>query len=392
MYVINQGGHKMAVKIQIMGAFVIDADGMVVDNLPTRSRRGVNLIQYLVLQRGKPVSSQRLIREIEGGRHSESPENALKTLISRTRAMLNEISQGLGACIISEKGGYRWENLPGVQVDVLIILEILERLHGKPNKDIRRRLMDELLRLYSGDIQEAYWLHREYLDAVYAYVEQLKESEEFNRICEVCQRALEVDPMDEHLHVLLMEAMVNLNRSEEAFTEYKKVTRQTQQYFDEEPGEELQNYYKVILEESRSLKFNLDVIHNELTKDERDLRGPFFCDYRAFKEIYNIQIRNLERLGSTMFLGVIMLGSTNSVTREGGMAGLQEILRSNLRRGDIVTRFNENIFAMLLPTVNYSTGNIVMERLEQLFYGEYPSSKIVFHYRVCPLGQQVGIF
>ena len=381
----------MAVSIQIMGAFVIEADGVIVDNLPTRSRRGVNLIQYLVLQQGRPVSSQRLIREIEGGRHSESPENALKTLISRTRAMLNEISQGLGACIISEKGGYRWENLPGVQVDVLIILDILERLRNKPGKDTYRRLMKELIRLYQGDIQEAYWLHREYLDAVYGYVEILKEGEEFNLICEVCQKALEVDPLDEHLHVLLMEAMVNLNRSEEAFSEYKKVTRKTQQYYDEEPGEELQAYYRTIAEESRSLKFNLDVIHNELTKDERELHGPFFCDYPSFREIYNIQIRNLERLGSTMFLGVIMLGSTNSVTREGGMAGLQEILKNNLRRGDIVTRFNENIFAMLLPTVNYSTGNIVMERLEQLFYGEYSSSKIVFHYRVSPLGQRVGM-
>ena len=49
---------------------------------------------------------------------------------------------------------------------------------------------------------------------------------------------------------------------------------------------------------------------------------------------------------------VIMLGSKNSVSRESGMAGLQEILRNNLRRGDIVTRIKDNMFAMLLPTVS----------------------------------------
>ena len=380
----------MAVKIQMMGAFVIEVDGTVYDNLAARSPRGVNLIEYLILQRGKAVSSQRLNRELEGGRHSESPENALKTLISRTRAMLNEVSQGLGGCIASEKGGYRWDLLPGVEVDALTVIDILERLGRKPNADMRRVLTEELVRLYQGDLPEAYWMHREYLDAVYEYVDLLKKGEEYNRVCEVCQKALEVDSLDEELHILLMEAMVSLNRSADALAEYKKVARQSQRYFDADPSEELQARYRALMEDGQSLKFNLDVIHNELTKDEAEIRGPYFCEYRAFKEIYNIQIRNLERLGSTMFLGVIMLGSNSTVARESGMAGLQEILRNNLRRGDIVTRFNENMFAMLLPTVNYSTGGVVMERIEHLFYGEYPSSNIVFHSRISPLGQQMG--
>ena len=379
-------GGIIVVRIQMLGTFLIETESAVYDNLPTRSRRGVNLIRFLVLQRGKPTSVARMNRELEGGRHSESPENALKTLVSRTRTMLNEISRGLGACIVSEKGAYRWENLPGVEVDVLLVMDILERLERNPEGDLRRQLTEELLKLYRGDIPEAYWLHREFLDAVYAYIEQLKDAEEYNHICEVCDAALEADKLDERLHVLRMEAMVNLNRSEEALNEYQKVARHTRLYYDEEPGEEMQECYKALLEESQSLKFNLDVIHNELVRDEKDASGPYFCDYRAFKEIYNLQIRNLERLGSSMFLGVVMLGSNNSVARESGMAGLHEILRCNLRRGDIVTRFNENVYAMLLPTVNYNTGSIVMERLEQIFYAEYPSAKVTFHSRVSPIG------
>ena len=101
-------------------------------------------------------------------------------------------------------------------------------------------------------------------------------------------------------------------------------------------------------------------------------------------------MRNLERLGSTMFLGVIMLGepdgSLSPVSRESGMAGLQEILRNNLRKGDIVTRFADNIYAMLLPTVNYDTGSMVIDRIQDLFYKEYPSGNIAFHARISPLG------
>ena len=101
-------------------------------------------------------------------------------------------------------------------------------------------------------------------------------------------------------------------------------------------------------------------------------------------------MRNLERLGSSMFLAVIMLGEAgdkgNAVRRESCMAGLQEILKTNMRKGDIITRFSDNIFAMLLPTVNYSTGNMVMERIEDLYYQEYAALAIKFFARISPLG------
>ena len=69
------------------------------------------------------------------------------------------------------------------------------------------------------------------------------------------------------------------------------------------------------------------------------------------------------------------------------MAGLQEILKTNMRKGDIITRFSENTFAMLLPMVNYTTGSMVMERIEHLYYQEYAALAVPFHARISPLGQ-----
>ena len=101
-------------------------------------------------------------------------------------------------------------------------------------------------------------------------------------------------------------------------------------------------------------------------------------------------MRNLERLGSTMFLGVMMVtgenGELTSVSRESAMAALMEILRNNLRKGDIVTRLDADLVAMLLPTVNYSTGSMVMGRIEKLFGKEYPRGGVTLQYRVNPLG------
>ena len=97
-------GTNPSVFIRMMDLFTIEADGVNHEELMAKSRKGVSLIQYLVLERGRPVSSQRLIRELWSDRRSESPENALKTMVSRTRTALNAISPDLGSCIVSGQG------------------------------------------------------------------------------------------------------------------------------------------------------------------------------------------------------------------------------------------------------------------------------------------------
>ena len=386
--------------IRMMGLFTIEAGGEIHEELMAKSRKGISLIQYLVLERGRPVSNQRLIRELWADRRSESPESALKTMVSRVRATLNAISTELGACIVSGKGTYRWESRPNVHVDVLEIIDLLNTLRQEPPSPGHIKKTEALMELFQGDLyltgdilngqSMQNWLHNEYLSAVYRYIELLKANEEHTKICEVCRRAIQIDDLDEQLHLELMQALINLNRADAATAEYQRLAKQSREYLDAEPGEELQACYESLAEAGKTIRINLDIIRNELIEKEGSMKGPFFCEYDVFKEVYNIYMRNLERLGSTMFLAVIMLGEPgedeNIIRRESCMAGLQEILRTNMRKGDIITRFSENTFAMLLPTVKYATGNMVMERIESRYYREYSSLAINFYSRISPLG------
>ncbi len=388
------------VRIHAMGNFIISVNGEPFENLSVKSRRGVSLLLYLILEKGRTVSSQRLIRELWAGRNSEAPENAMKTMIHRTRTLLNQMSPGLGACIASVPGGYRWENLPNLTVDVLEVMALCEQLRQDCQPETRARLTERLLDIYQGDLYSTgevhndiivvNHLHREYLEAVLKYVAQLRVAEEYNKLCEVCRRAMRIDNLDEQLHIELLQGMANLNQSAEAMKEYRKLVRNMENTLGEEPSREMRDCYDRLAEAGKTLKYNLDTIRNELTETASDRRGPFFCDYQTFKEIYNIQLRNLERVGSTIFLGMIMLGepgdTLNPISRESGMAGLQEIMRANLRKGDIITRFADNIYALLLPTINYSTCMLVIQRIEQLFLAEYPAGNITFHARISPMG------
>ena len=389
--------------IRMMNLFTIEADGVVHEELMAKSRKGISLLQYLILERGRPVSSQRLIRELWADRRSDNPESALKTMVSRMRSSLNSISPELGSCIVSGQGNYRWQNRSGVRVDVLEIIDLLDSLRKEPPSPDHMEKTEKMMELYRGDLyltgdilngQATFnWLHNEYLSAVYRYIEMLKVNEEYTRICDVCRRAIVIDDLDEQLHIELMQAMANLNLSDEAAKEYHRLAKQSRVFYDAEPSEELRACYEGIAKAGATIRVNLDTIRKELLEKEGGTKGPFFCEYDVFKEVYNIYMRNLERLGSSMFLGVIMLGEPgdkgSTIRRESCMAGLQQILKANMRKGDIITRFSDNIYAMLLPTVNYSSGSMVMDRIEQMYYQEYTNHAIPFYARISPLGSTV---
>lgn len=390
-----------SVRMQMLGNYLIFIDEQHIENVISKTRKGSALMSLLILYRGQPVPNQRILTELWPSAMVTNPENALKTLVSRLRAILNRMAPGLGRCIVSVRGAYHWAQLENVRVDVLELMDAFDALRVERDLFVRRDLYQRVMRLYKGDLYQtgdlneepayAEQLHRQYLDAVYDYIELLKQNEEYTEISSVCRTALAVDSFDERLHIELMKAMVNLNRVSDAMAQYHHAANITYRYLGVEPSETMKAFYRQLNQSRRSLKFNLDAIRTELRKSSSE-SGAFVCDYTMFKEIYNLQMRNLERLGTTMFLGVIMIGDADDahvdyIRQDNIMSSLIEILRVNLRKGDIITHFAPTIVALLLPTVNYDTGNQVIERIRELFYKRYPNSNIPFHHRLGMLGE-----
>jgi len=388
------------VRIQMMGNFLIYINEQRVENPVSKSRKGTALVEYLVLHRGKSVPNQQLLRALWPEHSITNPENALKTLVSRMRTLLNQMSEGLGRCIMSDRGSYHWESLPGMQIDAIELMDLFDELAVERDAEEQRKMYQRVIELYEGDLFQtgeldgdngfAQNLHNQYLTSVYGYIELLRKAEDYNEISAVCRMALEVDSFDDRLHIELMKAMVSLNRTSDALVQYKHATNMTYRYLGTAPSPEMTAFYQELNRSRQSLKYNLDAIRRELHNSSLE-RGAFVCDYDMFKAIYNLEMRNLERLGTTMFLGIIMIGSDDScydsIRQDGIMNGLIEILRDNLRKGDIITHFSPSVIALLLPTVNYKTGSMVMERIRQLFYKRYPNSDIPFHYRLGMLGK-----
>ena len=139
--------------ISLLGGFHVTCDEKNMDGIMKKSRKGMALMQFLILQHGETVPVYRLIDALWADENSSNPESALKTLISRLRVILTSISPSLASCIVTERNGYRWECQPGVSVD-LYDFEALEKklyscteLTDENIEDFRK-----VIHLYTGNL------------------------------------------------------------------------------------------------------------------------------------------------------------------------------------------------------------------------------------------------
>ena len=149
---------RKSVHIAMLGGFHIYVDGESMDQLVSKSRKGMLLLQYLALQHGESVPIYRLIDALWSGESSSNPESALKTLVSRLRVMLAQVSPALAACIVTERGSYRWVTQNGVTVDLYEFEELEHRLNGCTALTPQSRAdYQQVLRLYTGNLLQSGW-------------------------------------------------------------------------------------------------------------------------------------------------------------------------------------------------------------------------------------------
>lgn len=389
------------IRIRMLGKFDVCVGDASVVKLLGKSKKGTMLLQYLVLHSGESVPNYKLYEVLWGGEESANPEGALKTLVSRTRNMLSAITPVLGETIVTDRGSYRYNAGLGIEVDTIefeqLCAELLQTdvLNGAIHEKYNR-----MLALFQGDLlpgmEQEEWvvsrsvaLHTQYLKSVYHYLDLLKIAKDYDRMIHVCRIALDVDVFDERLHLDLMNSLVQTGRNNEALLQYKHATNLHLRYLGMQPPEGIQEFYKQIVQAGKTLDMDIDAIRREL-QEYGAVKGAFVCEYAVFKEIYNLQMRNLERMGSTMFIGLIMITSVGAQPMDPMklndiMQTLQRTLKENLRKGDTITHFSPAQYALLLPLVNHDTGKMVMERVKRAFYKACPNSSIMFNYRIGPI-------
>lgn len=391
----------MAAELNLLGKFSMSVDGQDKTAAISGSKKKVDLIYYLILNRQKNVLPFDMFDALWPGNDNGNPESSLKTLVSRTRTVFEEM--GLYDVIVTRSGFYMWNSDCGITVDVFE----LERLHAKlmPVQYLTPEIDADFMRviaLYNGDlvstasssdswiVPKSMYYHNLYVEAVSHYIKLLGDEKRNNDIIYVARKALDIDPFDSELNLRLLEALTALGRHQEALAQYNCTNNIHYTYLGIRPSEEILTFYKNLICIENDSSDDIEAIRRELESGDNERGGAFMCEYAIFKDIYQLNMRNLKRLGASMFLALVCLSAidrddTDYMLLDKMVTELGETIRDNLRKGDTVSRYSANKFTLLLPMVDYNTGNMVMERIKAAFYKKRPGTRYILNCFLRPL-------
>lgn len=381
------------VQVKMLGSFDLIVDGVSAIPFIGYSSKGNMLIKYLILNRDRTISVSELIDIFwSEPEKSINPENALKTMISRIRANAAKASPKLKNCILSEKRSYMWNPELYCEVDVYEFETLCHKLAGVP-------LLDEgshseflrVMRMYRGDlaspaseeswiVSQSLYLHQLYLETIFRFIEFLKQENDYESIIYVCRIALDIDPLDEALNLELMSALKEDGQNNVALMQYQYVSSTYNKLLGIEPSDKLKSFYSNLIKSDMAAEADIGTIRKKLLDSHVEEQGAFVCDYSIFfKDIYQLQLRNLDRHENEIYLSLLTVTQSldepiNPFVLESIMASLLAILRTSLRKGDVISRYSTTQFALLLTMANSEDKNIVIERIKKSFYAKYPDN------------------
>lgn len=367
------------VSVGFLGGFCLKYGDSFVDDDMNRSLKLWNVLSYLIVHRDRMIPQSEFIDVFWPNEHSSNPANALKTLLYRIRTLLDPVFGQELSPILSQRGSYSWNRSATCQVDANLFESLCKQAEsaGLPPQE-RICLYRQALSLYKGDflpkLSGELWVvpisahyHGLYLNAVKAMANLLDEAGEYEEMVQICTRAVQLDPLEEAIHVLLVRGLLRQGKNIAALSQYDQATELLYRNLGVKPSQELRALYTAIMNVEQGLETDLEVIQQDLKETARR-PGAFVCEYGFFRELYRLEIRRAERSGSCIQLALLTISLP-----EGDVPPLKILndtmdhllteLKSCLRRGDVVSRYSGAQYVVLLPGVCLEDGTMILDRV-----------------------------
>lgn len=388
-------------QVRMLGGLSI-LQGDVQINVSSRSQKLCLLLACLVWERNRPIPCRELI-----GRLWESPQsqdtaslNALKAILHRARACLDQLGEGAGrTLLLSREGCFQWNPDVPLTLDAEEFSRLCQKSAGITRPEQRLALQTQALSLYRGGLLPALtgssWaasraeaLHRLYLDTVLEALPLLTAQERWQEAARLSEVAFALEPCREDLCRWRLEALLRLNRQQEAAQVYEGLHQRLLSQTGALPSGELRELYRQAQRGREPRAISPVVLLEQLR--EAPQSGALLCEYDFFRAICHNMARITERTGADLHIALISLvGGEDSLLAEHSlnraMGNLQEIIRACLRRGDVFARCSSSQFVLLLPEAAYENSRMICTRITRAFTRQYPHSPAQLQTYVQPL-------
>ena len=384
------------IQINILGRFELRVQGQLLDKV-SRSLKLRNVLCYLALHRDRSVSQMELIETFWEQEVQSNPLAALKMQISRIRDAFKPLLGGDIIPIVSRSGSYQWNPKLQCSVDV----EEFELLYQEAERtshsiDERMDMYARVIEMYrSPDLgkDRFSWAvllssrcQRTYLTVVKKYASLLEAQKKYAKLTDICLRALETEPTNEDIHILILKALLKQNKQGAALKHYKNAANILFRDLGVYPSQELQDLYTYICKGVPTGQASLDEVMT-MMRPTSQRREAFFCSFEQFTSIYQLEVRRAMRNGGCLHVAMITLTDDkgafltpkiNDVVAE----QVQKVIVSTVRQSDVVAKFSPSQFIIMLPNANLEDSAFVVERILNAYYLEYSKSLIRLNYQI----------
>ncbi len=394
-----------AIQVQMLGGFALrwgDTERI----LSSRSRKLCLLLAYLICQRHRPVPYEELSKVLgekkPGTAHSLS---AMKALLHRARVILEGLEAHCGQPpLLNREGICQWNPALSLTLDAEEFSRLCQAAQETPAAEAQLPFYLEALALYRGDflpaLDRAPWvvaqagaLHQSYLRAALAALPQLAAQARWQEAAQLSAAALALEPQEEELCRWQLEALLQLDRPQEAVQVYEHFHQQLLAGPGVLPSDPLRALYRKARQDQDPRSLTPDNLLDRL--QEPLCTGALLCEFDAFQAICYAMARMAGRSGAPVQLLLLSLtaeagGTLSRASLDRAMDNLQGIILNCLRRGDTVARCGADQFVLLLPQASTENSRMVGQRIRRAFTRQFPHSPAVLHSFVQPLPPNTG--
>ena len=388
------------IHVTMLGEFSLRAGDHSITEHDNRSRNGWLLLAYILFHQNRPLPQEELIDLLYGDDpKGANPTNALKTALHRVRTLLDQLWPGAGReLIVYQDGGYRWNLDHPLELDINEFDRLCQIVTEDEDEALDCYL--QALKLYQGEflnrLSSETWVlplsayfHNQAIHITQKVIPMLTARGRMEEAEAVCRRALVAEPYHEILHCQLMRLLLDQDKQKEVVSLYESLSQRLFDEFGVMPSEEILTLYRESVRTTNTRTLPMDMILERL-KESNSVSGALVCEYDYFVVLCRSEARSMARDGKAAHIALISVtdGSDNELAKrslERTMDNLEEQIRTNLRRGDALTRCSVSQFLVMLPHANYEDSCMVCRRIIGAFSRRYPHSPAKLRFTVQPL-------
>lgn len=354
------------------------------------------LFAYILINHRRVLTIRELSDVLWGeSEGSDNPAGALKNLMYRLRNVLKKAYGAEEQFVVTSSGSYSWNS------DIMVILDVEEFetnvKQAKICEDIEESIIgyEKAVNIYQGRFFDKHscehWVvplstyyHSLFLTAVKTLASLYEKQKRYEKMEGICTKALGYDNLDEEIHCYELYALIHQGKQSMALEHYEK----TAKLFYDALGVRKLPKLEEVYQKALSMKKASESVHvDEISRDVREHESPnnaYVCGYAIFREIYRIEARRISRMGISEHILFMTLSLKQKVEMTESMERylmnrvmdrMEQILISFLRAGDVVSRYSDSQFLVLLPVCTYESAMMIAQRLVSQFKKDFRNQK-----------------